>query len=100
MNDLYGFEWDKGNITKNLKHGVSVKECEEVFFNGPFLKKDVTHSEVEERFFALGSTDVGRLLLVVFTRRGTNIRVISAREMSRKERKFYEREKIKKDTSV
>lgn len=88
-----GFEWDAGNVGKNWrKHQVSTAECEQVFFNQPLIAAaDVSHSEVEPRFFLLGQTDSGRLLLVVFTLRGTLIRVISARDMSRKERKVYEK---------
>jgi uncharacterized DUF497 family protein len=86
-----GFEWDAGNATKNwTKHTVSQAECEQVFFNAPLvLATDPEHSAREARFFALGQTDGGRLLLIVFTLRGTLIRVISARPMSRREREVY-----------
>ena len=88
-----GFEWNVGNLEKNWhKRQVSAAECEQVFFNQPLVAApDVAHSQQEVRFFALGQTDLGRLLFVVFTLRGTMIRVISARDMSRKERKVYER---------
>ena len=88
-----GFEWDEGNVDKNwLKHKVSDVECEETFFNEPLLMApDVAHSFREPRFYALGQTDTGRRLFVVFTIRGQLIRVISARDMSRRERKEYER---------
>jgi len=86
-----GFEWDAGNATKNwTKHAVSQSECEQVFFNVPLvLAVDRAHSGREGRVFALGQTDVGRLLLVVFTLRGANVRVISARPLSRSEREVY-----------
>jgi uncharacterized DUF497 family protein len=86
-----GFDWDAGNHEKNrIKHGVSAGECEEVFFNQPLVvAADEGHSQREERFFALGHADGGRMLLVVFTIRGALVRVISARDMSRKERKVY-----------
>ena len=86
-----GFEWDEGNATKNWsKHEVTQAECEQVFFNAPLvLAADPGHSGAESRFFALGQTDAGRLLLEVFTMRGTLIRVISARAMSRREREVY-----------
>lgn len=59
-------------------------------FNQPLIAApDVAHSQEEPRFFSLGQTDAGRLLFLVFTLRGTLIRVISARDMSRKERKVY-----------
>lgn len=86
-----GFEWDAGNATKNwVKHTVGQPECEQVFFNVPLvLAGDPAHSAREARYFALGRTDAGRRLLVVFTLRGTLVRVISARPMSRRERAVY-----------
>jgi uncharacterized DUF497 family protein len=86
-----GFEWDEGNSEKNwLKHKVSWTECEEVFFNQPLLvASDVKHSPGEPRFYALGQTDVARLLFLAFTIRNKLIRVISARDASRRERKVY-----------
>ncbi len=88
-----GFQWDEGNLEKNwLTHKVSPAECEQLFFNQPLIvAADIAHSEAEERFFALGQTDGGRLLFIAFTVRDDLIRVISARDMSRKERKEYER---------
>jgi len=87
-----GFEWDTGNLTKNQqKHDVSPSECEQIFFNHPLVvAQDERHSDQEDRFFALGQTDAGRLLFVVFVVRKDIIRVISARNMNRKERKVYE----------
>ena len=89
-----GFEWDAGNAGKNWeRHGVTQGESEEIFFNRPVLvAPDPTHSQVEPRYAALGQTSDGRLLTVVFTIRGTLIRVISARDMSRRERRRYEKE--------
>jgi len=82
------FDWDKGNLNKNrLKHGVSTDECEEIFFNNPLLSEDVIHSQAEPRIKALGKTNLGRKLFVVFTLRGGRIRVISARDQNKKERK-------------
>ena len=87
-----GFEWDAGNATKSwTKHVVSQAQCEQLFFNEPLVPAtDRAHSVREERFFALGQTDDARRLLVVFTLRGSLIRVISARPMSRREREVYE----------
>ena len=87
-----GFEWDEANIDKNwLKHQVSWTECEGVFFNQPLIvAKDETHSPKEPRYYALGQTDAGRWLFVVFTVRRSLVRVISAREMSKKERRVYD----------
>lgn len=89
---LAGFEWDEGNLTKSWeKHQVSALECEQVFFKRPLIAlPDERHSESEPRFYALGQTDTGRRLFIVFTARNGLIRVISARDMSRKERKIYE----------
>jgi uncharacterized DUF497 family protein len=87
-----GFDWDEGNILKNWeKHRVSASECEQVFFNRPLVTMpDASHSINESRFYALGQSDSGRYLFIVFTIRKNLIRVISARDMSRKERKVYE----------
>lgn len=86
-----GFDWDDGNATKNwTKHGVTQAECEQVFFNAPLvLAADPAHSSNESRSFALGQTNAGQLLLIVFTLRGSQLRVISARPMSRREREVY-----------
>ncbi len=88
-----GFDWNEGNSKKNwIKHKVTPAECEQIFFNQPLLiKDDVQHSETEKRFFALGQTDKNRSLFIVFTLRIDLIRVISARDMSRKEREAYRR---------
>ena len=87
-----GFQWDTGNSEKNWsKHRVSPFECEQVFFNQPLVAaEDPMHSEKELRYYILGQTDDGRKLFVVFTIRGHFIRVISARDMNKKERAFYE----------
>ena len=86
-----GFEWDEHNATKNWEtHRVSGKECEELFFHSPLVvKDDLRHSIREARYYALGQTAAGRLLFVAFTIRGDLLRVISARDMSRKEREVY-----------
>ena len=90
--DLTGFQWDKGNEAKSfIKHKVTEFECEQVFFNKPLLvEEDKKHSKAERRYFVLGKTDFSRRLFVVFTIRKNLIRVISARDMSRKERRVYE----------
>ena len=91
LRDCVGFDWDDANAKKIwLKHRVSHSECEQVFFNRPLVVADDTkHSEIEIRHYALGLTDVGRGLFVVFTVRGDRIRVVSARDMSRRERKVF-----------
>jgi hypothetical protein len=87
-----GFQWDEGNADKNLiAHDVENWECEQIFFNDPLLiLDDPRHSVAEKRWTAFGRTNSGRPLTVVFTKRGKLIRVISARNMDRKERRFYE----------
>ena len=87
-----GFEWDDGNATRNWdRHEVSNGECEEVFFGAHVLvAPDAGHSQAEVRYYALGTTAVGRLLFVAFTVRGNRIRIISARPMGRQERSVYE----------
>ncbi|MEK6791912.1 MAG: BrnT family toxin [Deltaproteobacteria bacterium] len=87
-----GFEWDWHNAEKNRqKHRVMPSECEQIFFNRPLVvADDVKHSGKEDRFYALGHTDNGRMLFVVFAVRRDRIRVISTRDMNRKERKAYQ----------
>ncbi len=94
VSKIAGFDWDWGNSRKSAdKHEVSQFEAEQLFFNAPLLvSPDVKHSQREARYHALGKTDAGRQLHVTFTLRkgGTLIRVISARDMHRKERVVYE----------
>jgi hypothetical protein len=86
------FEWDEGNLRKNeTKHSVSNNECEEVFNNQPLIVTfDFIHSQSENRYHALGKTFYHRELHITFTIRENKIRVISARAMSKKERRDYE----------
>jgi uncharacterized DUF497 family protein len=94
LDQITGFEWDHGNSRKSAdKHDVSQAEAESVFFNDPLIVvEDAKHSETEQRLHALGKTAQNRLLHITFTLRqnGTMVRVISARDMNRKERKAYE----------
>ena len=93
---IEGFDWDEGNAAKSVeKHQVTPSEAEQVFFNDPLgISEDFVHSTREPRLHALGRTDGGRLLHVIFTLRNDArlIRVISARPMNRKERARYEQE--------
>lgn len=87
------FDWDAGNRDKNkLKHGVAYWEYEEAFFDTHKVTlKDALHSDREQRYILLGKTKQGRLLFVVFTIRGSSIRVISACDLTkRKEIDLYE----------
>jgi uncharacterized DUF497 family protein len=93
FSQITGFDWDDGNARKNEKHGVSMAEAEQLFFNAPLLLlEDAAHSQSEQRFHALGKTDDERALHLTFTLRqsGLLIRVISARDMHRKEGAIYE----------
>ena len=86
-----GFDWDQGNIVKNWeRHDVSTSECEQIFFNKPIIvKRDKEHSILENRYYALGRTDMNRLLFAVLTVRNDKIRVISARDMTESEMERY-----------
>jgi uncharacterized DUF497 family protein len=91
---VVGFEWDAGNERKSAdKHRVSQAEAEQMFFIQPLLVlKDDRHSAAEVRYHALGRTEAGRRLHITFTLRGEGalIRVISARDMSVRERTIYD----------
>lgn len=86
------FDWDRGNIGKNRRHGVGDGESEEAFFDDQKVTlSDALHSGGEERFILLGKTKKGRLLFVVFTRRRKKVRIISARDVDKKEMNLYEK---------
>ena len=86
-----GFDWDVGNRGKNAAHGVSDEECEDVFLQLPLVvAADIKHSEQESRFWVLGHTAMGRRLFLIFTPRGSRIRIISARAMTKQERRIYD----------
>jgi hypothetical protein len=90
---IVGFDWDEHNSSKNvLGHNVSQAEAEEIFFHTPvLLMDDVKHSASERRLLLYGSTTAGRPLTASFTTRANRIRIISVRDMSRKERRVYEK---------
>lgn len=90
--EFTGFDWDEATVKKNWEsHRVTPQEAEQVFFNTPLIvTDDPKHSREERRYFGLGQTDEDRALFIAFTMRGERIRVISARDMSRKERKVYQ----------
>ena len=93
LRGIQGFEWDAGNSGKNeRKHGVTDREAEEVFFNKPLVVAQSSKGGREVRYAALGKTYGSRFLTVVFIVRANRLRVISARPMSRNERKVYEEE--------
>jgi len=88
-----GFDWDEANSIKNWeRHKVTPEEAEDVFFQEPMvLRADTGHATREKRYRALGQTSRGRLLLVAFTVRRRLIRVISVRDMNRREAEEYRR---------
>jgi uncharacterized DUF497 family protein len=92
LSQCTGFEWDKHNSEKiKTKHAVSPVECEQIFFNQPLIAgSDEKHSQTEIRFYVLGLTDAIRLLFLAFTVRGDKLRVISAKDMNKKERRVYQ----------
>ena len=94
LTSIKGFDWDEGNARKNEKHNISMAEAEQVFFKEPLLVlEDSKHSNLEPRFHALGKSDDKRQLHITFTLRqaGEKIRIISARDMHKKERAIYEK---------
>jgi len=100
LRECTGFQWDKHNIQKNWeRHKVSPTESEQAFFNKPLIVvKDVKHSQEEERFYALGKTDQDRRLFVAFTIGEKLVRVISSRDMNKKERRVYEKREKEKNS--
>jgi len=94
--EFSGFDWDEANRGKCQKHGVSIAEIESLFRRIVSIAPDPQHSQKEERFKAIGSTEAGRNVFVAFTlrRRGdeTIVRPVSARYMHRREVKSYEKE--------
>lgn len=87
-----GFDWNKGNIEKCQKHGVTIVEIESVFADRVLILDDEENSETEQRFRAIGTTASGRMAFVVFTMRENFVRPISARYMHRKEITKYEKD--------
>jgi uncharacterized protein len=88
--NIEGFQWDEANASTNwTRHHVTQTEAEQVFLNRPVVVTDAG-AGFEARWFAFGRTDADHLLTVVFTIRGPLLRVISARPMSRPERKSYD----------
>jgi len=92
VDEIIGFEWDKGNITKNpSKHQIHNHQSEEIFLDEDLLTiEDIKHSQKENRQIAIGKTFDKTLLFIVFTIRNKKIRIISARKANIKEKKAYE----------
>lgn len=93
LSKVKGFQWDKSNVAHITKHNVLPREAEEVFFDKDNVQdEDLGHSTNEKRFLIIGKTDKGRLLYQIFTIRRGKIRVISSRDINKKEVKLYEKE--------
>ena len=87
---LEGFDWNDGNMNHIYKHGVIDKVCEEVFSNKPLIiNEDEEHSRIEKRYRVYGKSLSDRFLNIIFTVRKNKIRIISVRDMNKKERKEY-----------
>lgn len=97
-----GFQWDDGNSEKNwTAHRVTRSECEQVFFSQPIvITRPGGQQQDERRYYVLGQTEIGRRLFIVFTVRGENVRVILARDMSRRERRAYQSAQEETDTEI
>jgi uncharacterized DUF497 family protein len=102
LQECTGFNWDKYNIQKSWeKHKISPVESEQVFFNQPLIVvEDIKHSQKEERFYVLGRTDKDRRLFIAFTIRKKQIRIISSRDMNKKEREIYEKYKEERNSKI
>lgn len=92
LGNIIGFDWDQANIEHIARHNVLPKETEDVFFDkNNILAGDLKHSTGEQRFLIIGKTRKGRILYQVFTVRGSKIRVISSRDINKKEVSLYEK---------
>jgi uncharacterized protein len=92
---VVNFEWDPGKARRNRlnrrKHQISFQEAASVF-GDPLAETypDPDHSVSEQRFITVGMSSVGRVLIVAHTDRGENVRIISARKTTHREREHYE----------
>lgn len=92
FNKIVAFEWDSGNKQHIAKHNVKSEEAEEVFYDDNCVNfKDLKHSGIEERYIIIGSTKKKKILYQVFTIRRDKIRIISSRNLNRKEVSLYEK---------
>jgi hypothetical protein len=90
LENFEGFVWDQGNEQKNfIKHGITILEAEEAFYNPNFLSFDAVHSQHEKRYRLLGKTNSDKILIIAFTIRNNKMRVISSRLANKKERNIY-----------
>jgi uncharacterized protein len=92
LEGVTGFAWDEGNIEHIAEHNVTPEAAEEIFSDPDnVFSEDMEHSTIEKRFLIIGKTEQGRLLYQIFTRRGESIRVISSRDINKKEVHLYEK---------
>lgn len=90
LSKINGFEWDKANVEHIAKHKVIPEEAEDVFFDERrVVVEDLAHSTIEKRFLIIGKTKEGRILYQIFTLRGNRIRVISSRDINKREIALY-----------
>ncbi|NEU71429.1 BrnT family toxin [Hassallia byssoidea VB512170] len=101
IEDISGYDWDDGNYQKCQKHGVSIEEIETLFSSKVWIGPDINHSELEQRFLAIGKSTKGKYIFLAFTIREKKeeifIRPISARYMHEKEVQKYEKNLAKND---
>lgn len=90
------FQWDEGNSHNNKdKHRVEKTEAEDVFSDkNKIIFSDTFHSDTEKRYIVLGKTSKRRLLYIIFTLRNGNIRIISARDINKKEVYLYKKKLV------
>ena len=92
LRGVIGFDWNEANIKHIAEHDVTPEEAEEVFSDEDnVLDEDIEHSIVEKRFLIIGKTEKARLLYQIFTKWGDKIRVISSRDINKKEVHLYEK---------
>lgn len=91
--NVTGFDWDEANINHIARHNVTPAEAEEIFFDSGYVSgEDLKHSQSEERFIIIGKTKESRLLYQIYTIREGLIRVISSRDLNKKEYSLYQKE--------
>lgn len=91
LENVEDFDWDEANIAHISRHNVAPEEAEDVFFDEHnVIDEDIKHSGFEKRFLIIGKTQNGRLLYQIFTRRRNKIRIISSRDINKRELALYE----------
>ena len=87
------FDWDDDNVEHIARHGVSPEEAEEALLDPGRIVTPAPEFAGEQRWTALGASEVGRVLAVVFTRRRGLTRVVTARDAIPREKRQYRRSK-------